>query len=65
MSIDTSGNVEVDSSSSQTKAFPSIEGYAYTMVQGELVIVVLFAVEETTPSALNGEQNVPLTTPAQ
>jgi hypothetical protein len=62
-SVDQSGKTRMEPGESQTKAFPSIEGYAYTMVQGELVINVLFNTSERDPDDLNGPQNVPLAPP--
>jgi hypothetical protein len=61
MSVDKAGNVVFDRQHSTTKAYPSVEGYAYKMVQGQLMIQILFRVTEKTPDALNGPQNVPLT----
>lgn len=60
MTVDRHGNVSLDSPTSRTKAFPSIEGYAYQMVQGELLIKVLFEVPEEDPSDLNGPMSRPL-----
>jgi hypothetical protein len=52
--------VEVDRSTSSTKGFPSVEGYAYAMVEGQVVVQVLFTVPEQDPSKLNGPMDVPL-----
>ena len=57
--VDAAGNVTRDPGS-VTKGYPSIEGYAYKMVEGEVVIQVLFTVQEQDPSNLNGPMNVPL-----
>jgi hypothetical protein len=60
--VDAAGNVTRDPGS-VTKGYPSIEGYAYKMVEGELVIQVLFSVQEQDPSKLNQPMNVPLVGP--
>jgi len=65
MSVDSSGKVGFDSKTSTTKGFPSIEGFAYKMLQGELVVQVLFKVEEQDPAKLKGPMNVPLIPPTQ
>jgi len=57
--VDASGKVTLDPDS-VTKGYPSIEGYAYKMVEGEVVIQVLFTVQEQDASNLNGPMNVPL-----
>jgi len=44
---------------SVTKGYPS-EGYAYKMVEGQLMIEALFTVPEQDPSKLNGPMNVPI-----
>jgi RHS repeat-associated protein len=62
MSVDQAGKVSVNSGSS-AKGFPSIEGFAYKIIQGELVVQVLFKVQEQDPSKLNGPLNVPLAPP--
>ncbi|HXO42131.1 MAG TPA: hypothetical protein VN999_11810 [Thermoanaerobaculia bacterium] len=59
MSVSSSGAVKVDPSGT-TKDYPSIEGYAYRIINGELVIQVLFKVPEQDPSKLKGPMNVPL-----
>jgi RHS repeat-associated protein len=63
MSVDSSGKTQVDPATSTTKGFPSVEGYAYQVVNGELFIHVLFEVREQDPSKLNGPMNVPLAPP--
>jgi hypothetical protein len=57
--VDAAGNVTRDPGS-VTKGYPSIEGYAYKMVEGALMIQVLFTVQEHDPSKLNGPMNVPI-----
>jgi RHS repeat-associated protein len=57
--VDRSGGVGVNSNS-RTKGYPSIEGYAYRIVQGELVIQVLFKVPEEDPSQLDEPMDTPL-----
>lgn len=57
--VDRSGGVTVNSNS-RTKGYPSIEGYAYRIVQGELVIQILFKVPEEDPSQLDEQMDKPL-----
>jgi RHS repeat-associated protein len=59
LAVSPNGKVTVDPSS-RTKGFPSIEGYAYRMIQGELVIQILFKVPEQDPSKLKQPMDVPL-----
>lgn len=55
LSIASNGNVSVDSSS-RTKGFPSIEGFAYRMVNGKVVVQVLFKKKEEDPKDLKGDR---------
>lgn len=57
--VDAAGNVLRDPGS-VTKGYPSLEGYAYRMVEGELMIEALFTVQEQDPSKLNEPMNVPI-----
>src|SRR6202035_1486636 len=59
-SLDASGNAQ-RLPSSVTKGYPSIEGFAYKIVQGELVVQIIFKVDEQDPSKLNGPMNQPMT----
>jgi RHS repeat-associated protein len=63
LSVSSSGDVEVDQKNSRTKGFPSIEGFAYKMVQGQLIVEILFTVPEQDPSKLKGPMDVPLAPP--
>ncbi len=51
--VDRSGGVTAGDASA-SKGYPSVEGYAYKIVQGELVIQVLFQQREKTSDELNG-----------
>ena len=62
MSVDASGSVSVDPSST-TKGFPSIEGYAYTLVNDQLLVQVLFQIPEQDSSKLKGPMDVQLNQP--
>jgi RHS repeat-associated protein len=57
--VDHSGGV-TPSDASVSKGYPSVEGYAYKIVQGQLVIQVLFQQREKTTSELNGLVDDPL-----
>jgi len=59
LTIDRKGGVTVGPNS-VTKWFPSIEGYAYRIVDGELVIDVLFTKPEEDPEYLKGPMDRPL-----
>jgi RHS repeat-associated protein len=59
LDVSKSGNITVDPNS-RTKGYPSIEGYQYKMVNGQLVIETLFQLPETETKALKGPMDVPL-----
>jgi RHS repeat-associated protein len=64
MKLDSTGVLTIDPSS-KTKGFPSIEGFAYRIIEGALVTQILFTVPEQVPSKLKGPMDVPLAgTPA-
>jgi RHS repeat-associated protein len=57
--VDRGGGVTPNDNSA-TKGYPSVEGYAYRIVQGELVIEVIYRSPEKTPSELDGPVDEPL-----
>jgi hypothetical protein len=62
-SVASSGQVAVDPTTSSTKGYPSIEGFAYKIVQGQLIVEILFTVQEQDPNKLKGQMDVPLVPP--
>jgi RHS repeat-associated protein len=50
--VAANGNVAAEAST--TKGYPSIEGFAYKFVDGQLVVQLIFSFQEHNPSDLNG-----------
>ena len=59
LSVNRSGAVKVEPGS-VTKAYPSVEGYSYQIVGGDLSITNLFKNPEQTPDKLKGSMDQPL-----